>query len=245
MEEKKKKNKGLVVVIILLVLVILGMGIFILYDKEIIFSKEKEVKEEKKKEVEKEKKKEKENFYQEYNFGSCISQTGAVTCTQTLKTSKGNVEAVLKRNEQVEISAQISLFLNGKEVISGGPFGPIHSTIYVMDDIIVVSQGSSQTIGTLFIFDSTGNLTSQITEIDNSYENPAMYYKNVLKMEDNQLVLKGTRQSDGIYCSWSDNYIIEADYTLEYLGENKVSVKSAGNEVMWGTIKSTVGDYCN
>ena len=55
MREDKKKGNGLVVVIILLILVIVGLALYICYDKGIVFKKEvsdKTVKEEKKKKAE-------------------------------------------------------------------------------------------------------------------------------------------------------------------------------------------------
>lgn len=144
---------------------------------------------------------------------------------------------------------QSALTINNHKIIEWNTMQSLED-IYVMNDIIIVifKHGDYFLNTNLYMYDLSGNELQHIyDQLDNSTKGMTINdaKQNPITFKDNKIIINGTRQSTtgfGNYpikfdnkdidiCNESDlktnnitsDFIIEAQYELEYLGDNKFS----------------------
>lgn len=199
-----KKNKLLTILVVILSILVLGLGGYIVFDKVL---------------------KDNENDIQNNNIfahakvdiQSCLNDINTQFCEKTTNINNNNINIKLEKN-----------------LTANGYFGP--AKIYINNTHLRTTN--------LIILDKNASLLKEISQLDNTgmvifdgLDDTITFDKNVIKIKGTRLY--GATLISSPYLNictdqidFGEDEILEADYKIEYLGNNYISdiTKITGSE---------------
>lgn len=236
------KNKLALICIIIIGLLIIGVGLYICYDKGIIFDKENNSSTSKSSE----KKSDKDDNSQKSND---IKNDDELN----LKIEKNGI--VVKTLADDEYG--YNLYINDKLIENIGYISK--NSIYILDDIVIAAGSDTDIRSTkLNIYDKDGN---KILSVYENFDGPSMMIKEYSDNEqfhisNNEIIFKadifgyeelyddnGNQISNELYCKTSNYDDLNASglYKIRYLGNGKVSAVENISYTKLKDIKSEIG----
>ncbi len=233
---KEKNNTKFVIAIVILSLIVVALFTYVICDK-VIFNKSNDIEENNQKELDKESEDKNDKIYDtvSLDFSTCDFSSNNI-CTK--ESGKFNISIV---ENDVDGMSTYTIKINNKEALSDVLY--YSNKFDILDDNVVVFDTTLTDVRstTLYAYDDNGNQILNVKSLDTDY--PTMVLDEIEysinhKIENNKIIVNGTRLSNGSSlvvddnsenidtCANKEKYyneVVEGTYEIEYIGDKEFS----------------------